>query len=143
MESLDEEDYIAKDRIFYTAMVNAWLNTRLEHDKQLLSLSTTAIGLLVTLSKTVGVSNLFQAIIVWFALLSFLVTIISVTCVLKKNSAYIEEVMNRSLHHASESSAYLKRSDKLASQSFNLGVSLVVLIGICSTIISIKERHYE
>jgi nucleoid-associated protein YejK len=82
MESSDKEDYEAKQKAFYSAMIAAWLNTRLERDKQLLGLSVTAIGLLVTLLRTVGVSSLLQ-IILW--LFSFL-------CGSKKNRDNFPEI---------------------------------------------------
>ncbi|PKF49010.1 hypothetical protein AT251_22010 [Enterovibrio nigricans] len=46
-----------KEVEFYAATVGAWLNTKFELDKSLLTLSTGAIGLLVTLLTTVGASS--------------------------------------------------------------------------------------
>ncbi|MGV2389941.1 MAG UNVERIFIED_CONTAM: hypothetical protein LVR29_21790 [Microcystis novacekii LVE1205-3] len=82
MESSDKEDYEAKQKVFYSAMITAWLNTRLERDKQLLGLSVTAIGLLVTLLRTVGVSSLLQIILFGVALFAFLITVVSVIYIL-------------------------------------------------------------
>jgi len=77
-------------------MISAWLNTKLERDKQLLSLSTSAIGLLVTLLRTVGVSNFSQVLIFSAALIAFLFTVISVIWILGKNANHIEEMLNGS-----------------------------------------------
>jgi hypothetical protein len=38
MESLNQDDYEAKEKMFYSAMISAWLNTKIERDKQLLGL---------------------------------------------------------------------------------------------------------
>jgi hypothetical protein len=136
MESLNEEDYKAKDRAFYSAMISAWLNTRIERDKQLLGLSVTAIGLLVTLLRTVGVSSFSQMILFGFALFAFLTTVISVIYVLDKNAAHIEEM----LRGVTTESQALKILDKTAEISFVLGMLMIVIIGMHSAAINLSEQ---
>jgi hypothetical protein len=136
MESLDKDDYEAKDRLFYGAMVGAWLNTRLERDKQLLSLSVTAIGLLVTLLRTVGVSNLSQIVLFGFALFAFLITVISVVYIMGENSKHIEELLNSS----ETESRFLMVLDRTAGISFVIGMMLIVIIGIHSAAINLNEK---
>src|SRR4051812_12163082 len=55
----DDNDPLAdqKQVAFYGAVVTAWVETAMEKDKTLLSLSTGGIGLLVTLLTTVGPSS--------------------------------------------------------------------------------------
>jgi uncharacterized membrane protein YiaA len=136
MESLNKEDYEAKDKAFYGAMISAWLNTRLERDKQLLGLSVTAIGLLVTLLRTVGVSNLTQRTLFVFALIAFLVTVISVISILGENAAHIEKMLSGS---ETESNS-LTRLDKVAGISFVVGMVLIFIIGIDSAVINLNEK---
>ncbi len=93
MESSDKEDYKAKEKAFYSAMISAWLTTRLERDKQLLGLSVTAIGLLVTLLRTVGVSIPLQIILFGLALFAFLITVVLVIYILGENSTHIEKIL--------------------------------------------------
>ncbi|MBD2621279.1 hypothetical protein H6G48_06155 [Microcystis flos-aquae FACHB-1344] len=93
MESSDKEDYEAKEKAFYSAMIAAWLTTRLERDKQLLGLSVTAIGLLVTLLRTVGVSIPLQIILFGLALFAFLITVVLVIYILGENSTHIEKIL--------------------------------------------------
>ena len=56
---MSNEDNInnAKEVAYYTALVDAWINTKMERDKSLLSLATAGIGLLVTLLTTVGITS--------------------------------------------------------------------------------------
>ncbi|WP_071188582.1 hypothetical protein [Trichormus sp. NMC-1] len=136
MESLNKEEYEAKDRAFYSAMISAWLNTRIERDKQLLGLSSTAIGLLVTLLRTVGVSNLWQMALFGFALLFFLITVIAVICILDRNASHIEKMLVES----ETQDKGLEFLDKIAEISFIFGMILVVIIGISSAKINLNEK---
>jgi hypothetical protein len=47
----------AKEVEYFAAIANAWVNTRVEHDKSLLTLSAGGIGLLITLLSTVGIET--------------------------------------------------------------------------------------
>jgi len=133
---LNKEDYEAKDRAFYSAMISAWLNTKLERDKQLLTLSTSAIGLLVTLLRTVGVSNFSQVLFFGAALIAFLFTVISVIWILGKNANHIEEMLNGS----ETESRHLVFLDRVATISFVMGMIMVVIIGMYSATISLIEK---
>jgi len=130
------EDYEAKNRAFYSAMLSAWLNTKLERDKQLLTLSTSAIGLLVTLLRTVGVANWLQVGFFGTALIAFLFSVISILAILGKNATYIEEMLNGS-ETEDRQLAFLDRS---ATISFIIGMIMVVIIGMYSATISLSEK---
>ncbi|WP_377482129.1 MAG: hypothetical protein P2A85_29085 (plasmid) [Microcoleus anatoxicus] len=133
---MNKEDYEAKDRAFYSAMISAWLNTKLERDKQLLTLSTSAIGLLVTLLRTVGVSNFSQILLFGAALIAFLFTVISVIWILGKNANHIEQMLN-GYETESRQLAFL---DLVATISFVIGMVMVVIIGMYSATISLIEK---
>lgn len=133
---MNKEDYEAKDRAFYSAMISAWLNTKLERDKQLLTLSTSAIGLLVTLLRTVGVSNFSQILLFGAALIAFLFTVISVIWILGKNANHIEQMLNGS----ETESRHLAFLDRVATISFIMGMVMVVIIGMYSAKISLIEK---
>lgn len=137
MENSDKEDYEAKEKAFYTAMISAWLNTRLERDKQLLGLSVTAIGLLVTLLRTTGVSNLSQIILYGFTLFAFLITVVSVIYILGENSTHIEKMLDSS----ETESITLMYLDKVAGISFVVGMVLIVIIGMHSAMINLSEKE--
>jgi len=149
MESSDKEDYEANKKAFYSAMIGAWLNTRLERDKQLLGLSVTAIGLLVTLLRTVGASNLLQIIFFGLALFAFLITVVSVIYILGENSKHIEEIIESSeaeskteeiLEGSKAESKTLMFLDKAAGISFVVGMVLIVTIGMHSAVVNLSEK---
>ena len=130
MESSDKEDYKAKEKAFYSAMISAWLTTRLERDKQLLGLSVTAIGLLVTLLRTVGVSSPLQIILFGLALFAFLITVVLVIYILGENSTHIEKILE--VEGSEIESRKLMCLDKTAGISFVVGMVLIVIIGMDS-----------
>lgn len=43
-----------KEELYLSAVINGWIETRMERDRTLLALSTGGVGLLVTLVTTVG-----------------------------------------------------------------------------------------
>ena len=137
MESLNKEEYEAKDRAFYSAMISAWLNTKIERDKQLLGLSSTAKGLLVTLLRTTGVSNYIQISLFSFALFFFLITVIAVVCILDRNAKYIQEMLKQN----KAQDKILIILDYVAIISFILGIILVVIIGVSSADMESKEKN--
>jgi len=130
------EDYEAKDRLFYSAMINAWLQTKIERDKQLLTLSSSAIGLLVTLLRTGGVSSWLQIAFFSAALFAFLVTVISILIILGKNATRIQEALNGS----ETRNRALALLDEVATISFIMGMIMVVIIGIYSATSSLGEK---
>jgi hypothetical protein len=136
MESLDEDDYKAKSKLFYSAMISAWLNTRLERDKQLLGLSATSIGLLVTLLRTVGVSSRLQIVFFALALFAFLTTLISVVYILGENSTHIENLLAGSETKRKS----LTVLDTVAGISFIMGIMLVITIGIHSAVVNLNDK---
>jgi len=127
MKSPEMEEYKEKQKAFENIMLNAWLTTKLEHDKQLLSLSVTAIGLLVTLLRITGVRHFLELFIFTLTLGAFLITVISVLAILRKNADYIEMALQES--GAEKTSCDL---DKIACCSFTTGIILVAIIGIMS-----------
>lgn len=94
-------DYLStkeKKRIRYetfcSSFTDAWVNTNIEKDKNILTISSGAIALLVTLLTSFKVSSIFILYYYFAALLYFLVTIILIIIVFDKNADYIELLLN-------------------------------------------------
>lgn len=125
----DEE----KEVEFYSAAVNAWFGTRLEHDRSLLTLSAGGVGLLVTLLSTVGIHSVESLILYIVALISFLICLSVVLCIFKRNAAYLQAVINGS----NDSDPLLGILDTAAISSFVLGALLSSIIGVAIAVHSI------
>lgn len=128
MRTTDEELHMLKTVEFYSANVNAWVATKFERDKSLLSLSTGSIGLLLTLISTVGVKSVEALILYILALICFLLCLVCVLCIFKQNAKYLQKVITEE----SDSDNLLKILDGIAVFSFVLGVAFASIIA-CST----------
>lgn len=64
-----------KNIAHYSILLSTWIETKMERDKTLVTLSAAAIGLLVTILTTVGVKSLWEIPLFAFAVTSFLATI--------------------------------------------------------------------
>jgi len=127
---MSDDNYNEKDVAFYSATLSAWYTTKFEKDKHLLSLSTAAIGLLVTLATTIGTSAACIAAMYVLALISFLICVISVLAIFGRNSKHLEDLVKGT----ADKDPVLSALDKLASSSFVFGIIFTLLIGLFSGI---------
>lgn len=116
-----------KDVAFYAAAVNAWFNTSIEHDKRIITLAASGVGLLVTLITVFGVYSILDLVLYIVAIIIFLATIILVLYVFRLNRIYIEKVLNGTI---SGNDHELNIIDRLVLLIFTLGVFLTMIIGI-------------
>lgn len=119
-------------------MISAWINSKMERDKQLLGLSASGIGLLVTLLRTVGASNKLQIVCFCLALICFLITVILVICILDQNSKHIEEILNNSKTQESKVLQYL---DHIAAISFVVAMVSIIIIGFSISLSNLSEKE--
>lgn len=118
--------YEEKDIQNYAVQLNAWFNTKLEKDKSIITISSAAVGLLVTILTTKGVHSFCQVVFYFFAFASFLVAIITAVNILDKNAEQIE----KDLTGNGNINAILGRSDLIIKLSFYSGIIFTILLGI-------------
>jgi len=85
------EEYHNNRVAYYDSWVKAWINNRMEKDKQLLTLSSAAIGLLVTLFK--NFDNVIELALWVSAICLFIFTLIMILHIFRKNTDYIETLL--------------------------------------------------
>lgn len=122
----NSEIVTGKDVAYYSAILSAWTATKLEYDKSKLALSVAAIGLLVTLLTTVGVSTITDLLLYVFAAASFLITVACVLYIFHRNARHLERVALEQ----EESDSILKMLDNISSASFFIGVVFFIVIGL-------------
>ena len=127
-----------KEVEFYAAGVTAWYNTRLEHDKSLLALSSGGIGLLITLLTTIGVSSATGLVLHLLAIFSFLVCLVAILFIFLKNSSHIEDVLKTD---AQQFDPLLAKLDKIAFVAFALGILFSSVIGVSAAINSYSSKE--
>lgn len=127
-EDHERETKRQKDVAFYSAVVNAWVTTRMEKDRTLIVLSAGGIGVLVSLLTATGPHDGCCLALYLVATLAFLAAIILALCVLSRNATYLERVVrgdDRRDH-------VLRSLDHLVMASFLLGVVLAITAGALS-----------
>ena len=122
---------------FYAARVNAWMATKFELDKSLLTLSAAGIGLVITLISTVGVKSIESLILSILTLTSFVFCLASVLCTFKMNAGHLEKTVK---DPSVTDDPILKILDHISMWSFVAGVLLACIIGFSTAINSYIEK---
>ena len=117
-----------KELVFHTAVVTAWVTTRMERDKTLVVLSAGGIGLIVTLLTTTGPHSSCCLLVYLLATIAFLAAIALSLCVLGRNADYLQRVAQGD--HSRD--PLLRRLDTLVMVSFFSGVVLAITVGVVS-----------
>ena len=125
-----------KDVAFYSALVSAWVQTQVERDKTLASLSAGGIGLLVTILSIVGVRYRWQILLYCCAFLFFAVVIVASVVIFDRNSKHIEDVIKNKVSQ----DYVLKRLDKLSLCSFILAALFSIAIGVVAAVDKLDEK---
>ena len=87
----DDPEYLYKKIAFYQTVLGAWVQTKMETDKQLLTLSGLAIGLLMVFQSKL---NSTLQLVLWLSAGGLFVgTIITILFIFWNNSAHIEDVI--------------------------------------------------
>lgn len=135
MENQQNNDQNKEKSIaYYSALVNAWIETKMEGDKSIISLSAGGIGLLVGLLSTVGIRYRWELILYVVAIILFIVSILLVLIVFRRNSKYIEDVIK----YNKEYDRPLEILDKLIIYLFIIALVFSSAIGIITALNNYK-----
>jgi hypothetical protein len=115
----------AREIEYYGAVVNAWINTRMERDKSILTLSAGALGLLVTLITTVGASGPVEALFYLLAFLSFGASCWTAVMIFGRNADYLERLGKGE----DCTDPRLAKLDRILKAGFFTGVVSAALLG--------------
>lgn len=133
MSETPDERYAREMREFegqniqdYSVRLTAWFATKLEKDKSLLTISSAAVGLLVTILVSKGIQSFYQIFIFAIAFLSFLVTIIAVIQIFDKNAEQIEANITSKSHI----NVTLTWYERVIACSFYTGLLFTIILGI-------------
>ena len=143
-EQLNRElnQHADKENIYYGAMINAWLTTRMELDKHLLSLSSFAIGLLVTLATTTGFDTCYSQILGLISGLAFFATTFFVLDIFKSNSNLIISDVTGNVEDTKTHRQRLTGLDLKASLFFKLGVIFLIMTAV-AVVVANKNKELE
>lgn len=133
-EEIDDQKKIE----FYAASVAAWYESSLEHDKSILTLSAGGIGLLITLLTTVGLGTAEALVLYVGAIISFVVSLVSVLFVFRGNQKHVEDILSGKNQ---ETDPVLSKLDGTVICSFGIGVVFTAVIGISAAIHSFTSKE--
>ena len=129
-----------KEVEFYSNQVQAFFTTALEKDKSILTLSSGAIGLLITFGSNFNITNITEKLLYIFSLISFLICIIILILIFGKNKDYIIADIKEKKELVNKHEQTLKYLDNSAMFLFLLGVILATILSI-SLIIKPKIKE--
>lgn len=133
----DEQTRREKEIAFYSAVVDAWVTTRMEKDRTILTLSAGGIGLLATLLTTVGPSSNTELWLTVGAAVSLLVTAIATLKVFDLNSVHLREIIKGKR----DDNKRLVSLDRIAFYSFVLGVVLTSSVAVLAGVGHMTRRN--
>ncbi len=134
--STDKDNFLQKDVAFYQTFLAAWIENRMEKDKSLLTLSSLAIGLLITFTDKLTSPGEF---ILWlFSGVAFLATIIIILLIFRCNSNYIQCLLVEDIKKQQRHEKSLNIMTLLAFVIFIVGLSLTFTLAISEANFSIK-----
>jgi hypothetical protein len=122
------EQISPKELEHYKIVLNAWVLSRLEKDKAILTLSSAGIGLLVTLITKFGVKSQCELLLYTFGILIFIVAAGCIVAIFHFNANHLKKVVKEE----ESESPFLQFLDKAAATLFILGLVNLFAIGLLS-----------
>ena len=125
----DKELKQHKEIQYYASILQAWQSTNMELDKNILALSSGAIGLLVTFINIFGIKTQCEIILYILSIGAFLIAIISSLMIFKYNAKYLEKIIQ---HSDNKNDPILGFLDKILVKAFVIGIIGTILLSIVS-----------
>lgn len=123
-------EFEAKNIAHYSVLLQAWIDTRMERDRTIVTLSAAGIGLLVTILTAVGVQHSWELVIYGGAVAAFLAAIAISLRIYERNSAHVEGA----IHGSSKKDPVLERYDQRQIAAFIGGAILSAVVGVVSAV---------
>lgn len=122
-ENQESEDEHREKRVaYYSAVVTGWINTKLERDKSLLTISSAGIAAVVALYASKGINSTVEAYLLVTSLISFIFAIVIIIRIFDRNG----EIFKAAAH--GEKPVSLKKLDVAASSFFLIGIVTAILV---------------
>jgi hypothetical protein len=121
---------LERDLAWYSAAVAGWIESRMERDRSLISLSAGGLGLLITILATVGPAKRWLLWLYLVAALAFLVTCLTCLSVFSANARHLEDLAAGK----TGISAKLQRHDALSTWSFGFAITTSLAIALITAL---------
>ncbi len=121
-----------KNIAHYQTLLSAWIGTRMEQDKMVITLSAAAIGLLVTIVTTVGIKGFWPYFFLIISLAGFIIAIFSCLHIFQVNATHLEE--NLRSQSIETSSKLLKKLDIITMFCFYTAIICAVSMAVLTSV---------
>lgn len=122
------DEHTQKNVAFYQTFLSAWVSSRMEKDKQILTLSALAIGLLMTFRGEL--SDVFAFTVWLIAGFAFVASITIILLIFGQNGDYIEKIIRDDDGARVELEKSLHRKTFWAFGLFLVGVVLTIFLAV-------------
>lgn len=112
---------------FYQTMLAAFIETKNNFDKQVLTISVTAIGFLLGMSEKL-ISGYYSKTLLTFSTVLFLVSTLGLLRVFTLNSKYIEEQIRSESEKAEQTTKSLDQYDLIIKCAFGFAILIAVVL---------------
>ncbi len=126
---MTEKDMTTEDSAFRNVLVGAWVETKMERDKSLLTVASAGVGLLVAMSATVSQLSVAATLISFGA---FLITIICSIMIFSRNAKHLEVLIAND--QSQDSDVFLSILDWISQISFAIGIVSLSYLGITNAL---------
>lgn len=121
----------------YSVLLGAWINTRMERDKTLITLSAAGVALLVTILTAIGVAHRWEIILYGVAFVCFVTTIVSSLRIYQLNSEHIE----KDIRGEGARDPRLKSYDRRSFAAFMIGILMTIVIGVVAAVGEVAQSR--
>ena len=136
-DDTDREIYKGQRVAYYAALVEAWIGTRMERDKQILTLSSLGLGGLIALEQA-GLENTTSFGLWVVSGLLFLMAIFLALIILSLNANYIQKLAHD--HESTDHEGALRTLDKVLMTVFFLSVLSTFTLAVHETDFTLIEK---
>ncbi len=135
-----------KNIAHYQTLLSTWIETRMEQDKMVITLSAAGIGLLVTIITTVGIRGFWQYFFAVGSFAGFVVATCGCLHIFQVNAKHLEE--NLRCQSTDDTSKLLRKLDRLTIVCFYAGIVCAVLMAISASFqktggVAMAEKNQE
>ncbi len=128
-----------KNIAYYQTLLSSWIDTRMERDKSVITLSAAAIGLLVTILIMVGVNGILLKALAIGSFIGFAGAIWISLKIYELNA----EHLIYSLKGGREKDPKLEKCDKWSMRLFCFGVICMIFMGIATSFTAKGEKMID
>lgn len=129
----EQREFEGKNIAHYSVLLQAWVDTRMESDKTIVTLAAAGVGLLVSILAAAGVKHRWEIFLYGGAFISLGLSIYISLEIFRRNSRHIA----LAIHGSSEEDPALIQYDKAQMAAFLVGVCFFAIIGIVTAFNSV------